>query len=60
MGTTKKNVELSKRHRDLSEATTKALQKVSEHLIAETKRLNSYLVVSDEAGNVKKIPAKDL
>lgn len=60
MGTTKKNVELSKRHQDLSEATAKALKKVSEKLIADTKAVNSYLVVSDEAGNVKKIPAKDL
>lgn len=60
MGKTKKAVELSERHQQETEATAKALQKVSEHLIAETKRLNSYLVISDDAGNVKKIPAKDL
>lgn len=60
MGTTKKNVALSTRHKDLSEATAKALKKVSEKLIAEAKATNSYLVVSDENGNVKKIPAKDL
>ncbi len=60
MGKTKANVELSQRHRDETIATEKALKKVSEKLIAETKRLNSYLVVSDEDGNIKKIPAKDL
>jgi hypothetical protein len=36
------------------------LQKVSEKLIAETKGLNSYLVVSDETGNIKKLPAQYL
>ncbi len=60
MGTTKKKVELSQKHRDESEAVARALQKVSEKLIAETKEKNSYLVVSDEEGNIKKIPAKDL
>ena len=60
MGKTKKATVLTEKHQRETEATTKALQKVSEHLIAETKRLNSYLVVSDESGNVKKIPAKDL
>lgn len=60
MGKTKKNIELSQKHRAETEATEKALQKVSEKLIAETKAKNSYLVVSDEAGNIKKIPAKDL
>lgn len=60
MGKTKKNIELSEKHRQETEATKKALQKVSEKLIAETKRLDSYLVVSDEAGNIKKVPAKDL
>ena len=60
MGTTKKNVELSQKHQQESAASEKALQKVSEALIAETKKLNSYLVVGDKNGNVKKIPAKDL
>lgn len=60
MGTTKKNVASSERHKQLSDATEKALKKVSEKLIAETKRLNSYLVVGDGKGNIKKIPAKDL
>lgn len=60
MGKTNANVEFSQKHRDETKATEEALKKVSEKLIAETKRLNSYLVVSDEQGNIKKIPAKDL
>ena len=60
MGKTKKNIEFSQKHKEETDATEKALKKVSEKLIAETKALNSYLVVSDEAGNIKKIPAKDL
>lgn len=60
MGKTKKKIEFSDKHKALKDATEKALQKVHEKLVAETKALNSYLVVSDEAGNIKKIPAKDL
>ena len=60
MGKTQKNIELSEKHQKLKEATERALKKVSAKLIAETKAKNSYLVVSDENGNVKKIPAKDL
>ena len=58
MGKTTKKIELSQKHKAETEATEKALQKVSEKLIAETKAKNSYLVVSDEAGNIKKIPPK--
>lgn len=60
MGKTKKNIEFSQKHQQETEATKKALLNVSEKLIAETKRLNSYLVVSDSNDNIKKIPAKDL
>jgi hypothetical protein len=60
VGKTKKNIELSEKHRALRIATDEALKKVSEHLITETKEKDSYLVISDEAGNIKKIPAKDL
>ena len=60
METTKKNIGLSKKHRDLSAEIDKALKKASENVIAEAKKLNSYLVVSDKDGNIKKIPAKDL
>lgn len=60
MGKPKKNVVFSDKHQALKKATEKALQKVSEKLNAKTKAKNSYLVVSDEAGNIKKIFAKDL
>ena len=60
MGKTKNKVELSEKHQAESDAVEKALKKVSEKLIAETKATNSYHVGSDENGNIKKIPAKDL
>lgn len=41
-------------------ALKKGLQQVSEKLIAETKKNNGYIVISDENGKVKKVPAKDL
>jgi hypothetical protein len=49
MRKTKKSIELSQKYNEETAATEKALQKVSEKLI-----------VLDEAGNIKKIPAKDL
>lgn len=60
MGTTKKGIDFSERHTNLSKATRNALQKVSEKLIADTKKDGSYIIVSDENGAIKKIPAKDL
>jgi hypothetical protein len=45
---------------DLSEKIQAALNKAVEKLKKETKAANSYLVVSDKKGNIKKIPAKDL
>lgn len=60
MGTTKKKIALSQKHKGETAAVEKALQKVSEKLIAETKEKGSYLVVSDKEGNIKKITAKDL
>ena len=56
----KKNMTFSKEFLDRSEALERGLKKVSEKLIEETKKNNSYLVVSDDNGNIKKIPAKDL
>jgi hypothetical protein len=50
----------NKKREDLSEKIQVALDKAVEKLKAETKALNSYLVVSDKHGNIKKIPAKDL
>jgi hypothetical protein len=60
MGTTKKNTQFSVKHNSLLSKTTNALKKVAQHLIAETKATNSYLVVADKNGKVKKILAKDL
>ncbi len=37
-----------------------ALDKAIQNVIAETKTKNSYLVIADKQGNIKKIPAKDL
>jgi hypothetical protein len=45
---------------DLSEKIKIALDKGIKKLIAETKAANSYLVISDKNGKIKKIPAKDL
>jgi hypothetical protein len=60
MGTTEKNIQLLLQHRELTAAMEKALQKVSKKLIAETKGLSSYLVISDEAGNIERLPAQYL
>jgi hypothetical protein len=45
---------------DLREQLDKGFRKVRKKLIAETKAKNSYLVVADKNGKIKKIPAKDL
>ena len=50
----------AKKREDLSSKIQVALDKAIEKVIAETKAKNSYLVVADEKGNIKKIPAKDL
>ena len=60
MGTVKTNSGFSVRHNSLLKKTTDALNKVIHHLVAETKAINSYIVVSDKNGKIKKIPAKDL
>lgn len=60
MGTVKTNPGFSVRHNSLLNKTTDALKKVTPNLIAETKATNSYIVVSDKSGKIKKIPAKDL
>jgi hypothetical protein len=43
-----------------SKAIEAGLKKVSEKLIADTKASHSYLVIADDYGNIKKVPAKDL
>ncbi len=49
-----------KKREDLSDKIKVALDKAFENVIAEAKTKNSYLVIADKQGNIKKIPAKDL
>jgi hypothetical protein len=49
-----------KKIEDLSDKIKIALDKAMKKVIAETKAKNSYLVIADKKGNIKKIPAKDL
>ena len=49
-----------KKREDLSDKINNALDKAIKKVIAETKAKNSYMVISDKKGNIKKIPAKDL
>ena len=50
----------NKKREDLSGKIKIALDKGIQKLIAETKAKNSYLVIADKNGKVKKILAKDL
>jgi hypothetical protein len=50
----------STKREDLSGKIKIALDKAIKKVIAETKAKNSYMVVADKNGNIKKIPAKDL
>lgn len=49
-----------KKREDLSGKIQIALDKAIKQVIAETKAKNSYLVIADKNGKIKKIPAKDL
>lgn len=51
---------IKQKREDLSEKIKAALDKGIKKLIAETKATNSYIVISDKKGNIKKISAKDL
>ena len=51
---------IKQKREDLSDKIKIALDKGIKKLIAETKAANSYLVISDKDGKIKKIPAKDL
>lgn len=51
---------IKQKREDLSGKIKVALDKGIKKLIAETKATNSYIVVSDKSGKIKKIPAKDL
>lgn len=45
---------------DLSGKIKIALDKAIAKVVAETKAKNSYLVIADKKGKIKKIPARDL
>ena len=45
---------------DLSKKMKLGFDKAREKLIAEEKKNNGYLIVSDKQGNIKKIAANDL
>ena len=49
-----------KKREDLSDKIKIALDEAIKDVIAETKAKNSYLVIADKKGNIKKIPARDL
>lgn len=53
-------MEPSKKREDLSGKIMIALDKATQKIIAGDKASNSYIVVSDKEGKVKKIYAKDL
>ena len=49
-----------KKSEDLSAKIKVALDKAILGVKAEVKAKNSYMVIADKKGNIKKIPAKDL
>ncbi len=60
MEKTEKDIGFSKKFLEESKKLDEGLKKVSEKLIAETKATNSYLIIADKDGNIKKVEAKDL
>jgi len=60
MEKTKQRISASKKLIEQSKALEAGLKKVSEKLIAEEKQNNGYLIIADNKGNIKKVPAKDL
>ncbi len=60
MGKIKNEIEFSPSTRILFMEIEKGLKKVSQKLIAEEKARGGYLIISDEKGGIKKVPAKDL
>lgn len=47
-------------NKNRSSRMTQALKSASERVVVETKATNTYMVVSDGKGGIKKIYAKDL
>lgn len=60
MGTVKTKIGFSEKANKLFEKTEKALHKVSNNIVTETKNLNSYIIIADKKGIVKKVCAKDI
>ena len=60
MGKIKNYMEYSLIAQEESEAIEKGHKKVSQKLITKEKARGGYLIISDEKGNIKKVPAKDL
>ena len=60
MGKTKNKIGFSDKAETEFLKTDKALGKAAMNIIAKTKKNNSYLVIADKDGKIKKIPAKDL
>jgi hypothetical protein len=60
MGKIKENIDFSDKFKHETKIIEEGLKKVSEKLIAETKKENGYLILADKEGNIKKVPAKDL
>ncbi len=58
MEKTKSNIKFSNKHDELGEAVEAALKKVSQNIIEETKKQNSYLVVTDEMETLNKFLQK--
>lgn len=60
MESVKETIGFSERHKELHNKTEKALREVSKTIVETAKKTNTYIVVSDKDGNIKKIPAADL
>ncbi len=60
MGTVKKKIGFSDEAQKEASLNETAFIKVAQNLVTETKAKNSYLVIADKNGKIKKIPAKDL
>lgn len=60
MESVKEAIGFTERHKELHDKTERALQEVVKLVVETAKKTNTYIVVSDENGNIKKIPAADL
>ena len=51
---------IEKKSEDLSGKIKVALDKAIKKVVADAKAANTYIVIADKKGNIKKISAKDL